>query len=363
MVSVELRVNRLRFSDWKSVSIRRSITELADSFSFEYLDTITQADYPIKDGDKCEVFFGNNRIITGYVDVTEWGYSTSDGGNRQTNHSFGVEGRSRTADLVDSSVLEPKTWKEKTLLSIATELCEPYGIPVQLTSNVDPLVLKPIKRHSVEVGETVADCLGRIAVKLGVLLRPDENGILTIGRPPKVLEGSGLVLSRQGGRIKGGSRRMDSRDRHDLYVAYGQRQGSAILTADAARDGKQSAKDARIDRYRPLVFVQDGASDNGTLSRAAEWQRNVRAGQGQRVSYTLQGWEARPGQPWQLGATTIVTDPLLRLKALPLIIESTVFTFQRGGGSLTQMDLVPPEAFQSLTPPTPPKVTDGVIAW
>lgn len=362
MVDVELRVNQLRMTDWKRVSINRSLTQLSDSFSLEYVDTTALKDYPIKDGDKCEVFIAGNRVVTGHVDVATWGY-TAGGRNASTTHNFSVEGRSKTADLVDSSVLEPKTWKTKTFISIAKELCKPYGITVALTSNVDPLVTKTIKRHSVEVGESVYDCLGRLARKLGVLLRTTPEGFLQIGRPPKALESSGLLLGRQGGRIKSGSRRMDSRQRHDLYVAYGQRQGSATLTADAARDGKQSATDKRIERYRPLVFVQDGDSDNGTLTRAAEWTRNVRAGQGQRVSYSVQGWEARKGQIWELGKTTIVTDQLLRLNAQPLIIESTGFTFDKGGGSLTQMDLVLPEAYEGLTPPSPPKETDGVLHW
>ena len=368
MVDVELRVNRLRFKDWKRVSVRRSITALADSFVLQYIDTIASDDYPIKDGDKCELFFGDNRIMTGHVDVAEWGY-TAGGPDSNTTHNFGVEGRSKTGDLVDSSVLEPKTWKSKTFETIAKELCEPFGILVKLTENVDPLVFKPIKSHSAEVGETVAECLGRIALKLGVLMRTDPSGILEIGRPPKVMEGSGISLGRDGGRIKSGSRRMDSRDRHDLYVAYGQRQGSDTLTADAAREGKQSARDPRITRHRPLVFQQEGGSDDGTLTRAAEWVRNVRSGAGQRVSYQVQGWEARKGQPWEPGKTVIVTDALLRLDAVPLIIESINYTFSRptggggNGGSLAQMDLVMPESFQGLTPPTPPKEKDGVLVW
>lgn len=358
--NVELRVNRRQFNDWTSVRITRSLTSIADSFTLQYVDTKPRLDYPIEEGDKCEVFIGNNRILTGHVEVATWAYNAGPV-NGNPSHSFTVEGRSKTGDLVDSSVLEPKTWQKKTFLTIATELCKPFSILVKLSTNVDPLVLLPIKKHSAEPGDTVADVLGRLAEKLGVLLRTTPDGILEIGRPPKLIEKSGLTLGRSG-RIKSGSRRSDSRERHDLYVAYGQRQGSALLTAEAAREGKQSATDRRVKRYRPLVFLQDGDSSDGTLTRAAEWVRNIRAGRGETVRYTVQGWESLPGQPWQLGATVIAIDPLLRIKRKALIIESTGFSYS-GAGEECQIGLVMPEAFSSLTPPSAPKITDGVLTW
>lgn len=362
-VNVELAVNGKRMTEWKSVSVSRSLTSLADSFSLEYIDTIERLDYPIKVGDKCVLYMGPNRVITGFVDVAQWGY-TAGGAGQPTVHGFSVEGRSKTADLFDASVLpDPTTWKNKTFFIIATQVCAPFGIVPKFTRNVDALVNAIIPRHSVEIGETAADCLGRLAQKLGVLLRTTVEGFLEIGRPPLLIAKSGLFLGRGGARIKSGSRRSDHRDRHDLYIAFGQRQGSATVLADAARDGKQSAKDPRVERYRPLIFIQDGSSTSGTLTRQAEWVRNTRAGQSERVSYTVQGWESVPSQIWQPGDTVIVQDKFLRIKKQGLIIESTRFTFTKGAGSLTQIDLVRAEAFAGLTPPTPPRITDGVIAW
>ena len=360
MTSVSLAVNGKRLSQWKSVSVSRSLTALADSFTLDYVDTITNEDYPIDTGDQCVLYIGNNRVVTGYVDVVDFSYSAGSG---SSTHGFRVMGRSRTADLYDSSAVpSPAQYQQKTFKVIAEQVCSDFGIAVEFTSNVDSLVTTPIKRQSVEVGESVGDFLGRIAQKLGVLLTSTAEGKLLIGRPPVVQSGSGLMLG-PGGRVKGGRRTKDHRERHSVYIAFGQRQGSPQALGAAAKDGKQSAKDPRVQRYRPLVWVQDGSSDSGTLLRASEWRRNTRAGQSERVSYTVQGWEHSPGQPWEPGLTVFVEDKFLRLSRVGLIIESCNFTFSESGGSETQIDLVLPEAFQSLSPPTEPKIRDGVMTW
>lgn len=362
-IDANLAVNGRLMKEWKSISIRRSITQLADTFRLRYIDTIHLLDYPIKVGDKCLLSLGATPIVTGYVDVCEWSYKAGGAGS-STTHDFMVEGRSKTADLFDSSVgLDPTTWKNKTFLIIAAQVCKPFGIIPVLTANVDALVNAIIPRHSVEIGESAADCLGRLAQKLGVLLRTNATGQLEIGRPPTKLAKGAIALGNGAGRIKAGSRRSDHRDRHDLYLVFGQRQGSNTVRAEAARSGKQQATDKRVTRHRPLIWIQDGSSTAGTLQRAAEWTRNTRAGQSERVTYTVQGWDAAPGQLWAPGQTVIVNDKLLRVKKQGLIVESVNFTFERGSGSMTQIDLVRAEAFAGLTPPTPPKITDGVIAW
>lgn len=359
---VSLSVNGKRLDEWTSVSISRSLTSLADSFSLGYVDVNTRKDYPIKEGDECVVSIGLNKVITGYVDVAEWKYSASTDG--KTSHSFSVEGRSKSGDLVDSSVVpDPSTWKEKTFLTIARQICAPYGITPIVSANIDALVNTPIRRHSVEIGESPGDCLGRLAQKLGVLLRTTVDGKLEIGRPPGLIAASAIMLDRGGARIKSGSRRSDHRQRHDLYIAFGQNQGSSTVLGDAAREGKQSANDPRVTRYRPLVFIQDGSSTTGTLRRAAEWTRNTRAGQSERVSYKVVGWESAPGKIWEPGRTVICNDSLLRLKKKGLIVESVSFTQSKASGTETQIDLVNPEAFVGLTPPTKPRKKEGVLTW
>lgn len=361
MSSVSLAVNGRRLSQWTSVRVTRSLTSIADSFDLGYVDT-DRAPYPIDAGDQCVVYVGANRVITGHVDVVRFSYAAAPRGG-SSQHVFSVQGRSKTGDLFDSSTVpDPAQFQKKTFLQIATQICKPFGIPVTLSGNVDELVNTPIDRHSVEVGESVGDTLGRLAQKLGVLLTPTTEGLLQIGRPPRIDAGSGLLLG-PGGRVKSAERVSDYRDRHSLYIAFGQRQGSALLKGNAAREGRGEATDRRVTRYRPLVWVQDGSSDTGNLVRATEWRRNTRAGQSQRVSYLVQGWEHSPGQPWAPGLTVFVEDPLLRLARIGLIVEQCEFSFGADTGSETRLDLVLPESLQGVTPPSEPKITDGVMTW
>lgn len=365
MPDVQLEVNGRRMGEWTSIAISRSVTAIADSFSLGYIDVQTRLDYPIKTGDECKLWMGNSLAVTGYIDIAKWGYAAGNESQGMT-HTFEVSGRSKTGDLVKSSAVpSPNTWKEKSFAQIAKDVCDPFGIEVVVTANIDQLMLKPVKRHSVEIGESAADCLGRLAQKLGVLMRTNTLGQLQIGRPPSKPAKSALFLGPTG--VKSGSRTSDHRERHGSYIAIGQSQGSQTAFDEAVRKGKRTATDARVDRYTPLVWVQDGTSDEGTLTRAAEWQRNLRAGKSERVNYTIRGWESAPGTLWEPAQTVYVQDEFLRLSRVAMIIESINYTFRRPqgstGGTEASIDLVLPESLQGVQPPKEPKITDGVMSW
>lgn len=365
MADVQLEVNGKRLGEWTSISISRSLTAIASSFSLGYIDVQTRRDYPIKTGDECRLWMNGELAVTGHIDIAKWGYSAGNE-SQGMQHSFSVEGRSMTGDLVKSSAVpSPNTWKNKSFAQIAKDICDPFGITVVVTPNIDQLVLTPIKRHSVEIGESAADCLGRLAQKLGVLMTTNAKGELRIGRPPTEPAPSALFLGPTG--VKAGSRTSDHRERHGTYIAIGQRQGSDRAFEEATRKGRRTATDARVSRYTPLVWVQDGTSDEGTLTRAAEWQRNLRAGKSERVNYTVRGWEAAPGTLWEPGQTVFIEDEFLRLSRVAMIIESISYTFRRPqgstGGTEASIDLVLPQSLQGVSPPSEPKITDGVMSW
>ena len=94
---VRLVVNGQEFGGWKSVRIEGGIERQARSFDLEVTDRWPgQTDIPrrIRPFDACQVFIGNDLVLTGYVDATPIKYDGKSVG-------VGVKGRSKTADLVD----------------------------------------------------------------------------------------------------------------------------------------------------------------------------------------------------------------------------------------------------------------------
>lgn len=97
MSDLTLTVNGAQYGGWKRISVRRSIETISGSFNLGVSDKWAEqaSAWPIKPGDECKVALQGTTIITGYVDSRNISYSDN-------SHDFSVDGRDRTADLVDS---------------------------------------------------------------------------------------------------------------------------------------------------------------------------------------------------------------------------------------------------------------------
>lgn len=118
--SVTLKVDGMEYRGWLDVRIARGVDRAAADFTL----SVTRQYWPIKPGSACEVWIGQDKLITGWVDEVNPSHS---GGERKIE----VKGRSRTADLIDcSAVNKPGQWSNQSLQRIADDLAGPYGVPV-----------------------------------------------------------------------------------------------------------------------------------------------------------------------------------------------------------------------------------------
>ena len=95
--AVRLLVNGTEYGGWKSVRIAAGIERQARDFDLDVTDRWPgQTEIPrrIQPGDPCQVFIGDDLVLTGYVDATPIRYDGK-------SVTVGVKGRSKTADLVD----------------------------------------------------------------------------------------------------------------------------------------------------------------------------------------------------------------------------------------------------------------------
>lgn len=343
---LELVVAGRRLRGWTSVSVRRSMEEFADSFTLQYVDRwLPQgASAVVRPGQRCQLYVAGEPVLDGYVDQAEVSYARGE-------HSLSASGRSRIADLVDSSAIrQGGPWVDQSLATIASDLCDPFGIQVidlasKSTRDGDAA---PVSRFALEVGETVFEAISRLAKLRGVL--PIAVGdALAFVRSAAGQDRTATVL-RYGVNILSGRRETDYRDRFSEYTFLAQTSNVGDLysedkgttwtrrVVDEGEDGTAS-----VGRYRPMRIVCEVAAPKGELVRRAVWERNVRRGRSDRLTYEVQGWLNAEGKPWTHNTRIRVDDPALDVSGEWLIVSASLRRDDQG--SRTELELLAPEAF------------------
>jgi prophage tail gpP-like protein len=372
MPDFELFVGQRKLTSFTNGWVKRELDTAADSFEFQYADLRLRPgeSVPIRAGDRCEIKLRGNTLLTGYVDDTSFQYSA-------TSLTLTVRGRSKTGDLVDCSAVRPSgRWSNATLETIASNLCAPFGIDV----TVDKLegITDTFKRYAIEPGESCFDCIQRASRLRSAWATCTVDGGLHITRAstgrtaPIALEYGKNIISGE---------RFDSwAQRHSAYLLKGQTPSDEELAGTASSQLAEYVVDEGLNRYRPLLLVSTGHDRKGDLKRRAQWERNRRAGTGERLLYRVDGYgydsKEYVGQfkqhsrdtyrLWEPNMMVKVVDP--RLEAIDWFLVAAVsYRWQAegdDGGRTTDLTLTRKEAFglQDYPRRTRAKVKD-IAGW
>lgn len=334
---VELKVDGVAYSGWKKVRVTRSIEQLAGTFELEASERWPGqvAASPVRPGTSCQVLLDGAAVITGHIDSVSVDLDTE-------NHTLRIVGRDKTADLVDcAAVYKSGQWHNVKLDALARDLVKPFGLSVVAPADVGTA----FSSFKLQEGETVFEALERAARLRAMLLTSDPDGNLVITRTGSARIEHALV---EGQNLKALRGEFTWRERYSVYVI----KGHARLGADgdqvhSAATGRST--DEIVTRYRPATIIADAHSTNAALRDRAEWERNVRRGRSARASFTVQGWRHAGGALWQPNHLGSVTSPSLWLNApAELLIVGCTWTLDERNGTLTELAVARPEAFQLL---------------
>jgi len=358
MTDFTLNVNKTKYGGWTTLSIRKSIDELAHSFDVSFSDQWSDQDerIPIVAGNDVTVVYGSETIITGYVDDDTSSYSA-------TGRSLGIKGRSKTGDLVDCAAVKgsgTRAWRRAGLRKIAEDICGPFDIDVLAAANLG----SKFNRFTIEEGETAFSLLQRAARMRGLLVLTNADGNLVFSRVGTTTVATTLKL---GENILGCNHQRSMRSRFSSYRVNCQTVGSDE-TADSPKKTTLSAtsEDDGVGRYRPTVLMADNEDRKSELQIRADWERNVRAGESRSFAYTLRGWEHRDGL-WEPNTIVHVVDDFNWLDA-ELLISEVVFS-RSDSGTMTTLTLKAKEAYdiEPLFPPAKPatqkKKSNVLAGW
>ncbi|WP_028574361.1 phage baseplate assembly protein [Desulfonatronovibrio hydrogenovorans] len=336
---VILQIGTQRHQGWQEIEIRRSLEQIADRFELALTerwsdDGTTQA-RPIRPGEKCKVYLGDDLLLTGHLDDVLPDYDAE-------RHRIVASGRSLAGDLVDCSGQE-KRWENRTLVQIVRAICEEYGLDVIDEAGAD----KKISHFSIEDGESPAEAIGRAAKNRGVRVVSDPRGSLIITDAQRRSVGTALEL---GVNVLSGRGEFSDRDRFAEYIVEGQSPGTDWFFGEAVAAPRGRAKDPRIRGSRRVLVVADTVVDRADCRQRAELESRVRWARGRGITYTVVGWRHEHGV-WRPGDMVPVKDAYMGLDKEMLISDVQLLDDEQGRRA--ELRVNPPEAFERVPVPEP----------
>lgn len=293
---------------------------------------------------------------------------------------------SKTADIIDSTVIAPYEMNNVKLTDRCKQQCNPYGINVIIgddtlqsisetrkviydtgktrefvvgatltnTLNFKPITQKiPVKKSKLvtdekkfprvkaEPTETIWSHLSKLAAQRGLLLSCTPSGDLLLttaninGKPVGTIEEEISPLASEF------QAKFSGRDRFAMYRAI-------VKSSSTSRPaGIQTAKDTVVKAPRLLTF---NADDNipGEAKSAAEWRKNKSAADAMSISFPVNGWYAPDGSLWKPNTTVTIISKTLGIdkKNFTFLITRVELKYSNAGNSAV-LELKPPSMYKT----------------
>lgn len=344
---LELYINGKAYRGWTEINVTRALDAISGAFSIALVErwagdgrTPSQIEnWPILNGDRCQVKVDGETLIDGYVDQFMPEFSP-------TTHGITVQGRDKTCDLIDCSAFhQPDQWTNLTLLQIAQILCKPFGVTVRADVDIGPA----FPNIKLQQGETVFSALDRLCRIRKVLLAPDSDGGVLLTRAGSIRAKTALE---QGVNIKSARGNLDTSQRFSNYIVKGQNASSMTDDGELEAHAEARVTDSDITRYRPLLVMAETGATNVSAKERAIWEANVRLGRGASASVTVRGWRqgVSASDPlWRPNVLVHVKSTFLRMDG-DMLVRQVTYRRTPAGGTECDLDLVSPQAFS----PEPP---------
>lgn len=331
---VTLTVNDLNYQGWKSVRIEVGLERIARSFELSITDhwpgNVDQVRC-ISPGDLVEIRIGNDLICTGYIDATPIDYDAN-------NITIMVRGRSKTADIVDSSAeISSGQFKNLSTEAIAKKLAEPYGLSV--ISEVD--TGQPLTDFQIQQGESAFESLDRIVKQRQILITDNASGDVVLAAPgSKGNANDALVL---GENILSASAGFDFTEIYSAYKVKGQKSGTDDAFGANASQSVGIALDNQVIRKRLLIVRQSGQADTQTCQQRANYEQQVRRAKAGEIRYRVAGWRQANGQLWGCNTSVQIMDSIMQTNK-ELLISEVSYSLDESG-LMTELVVIPAGAF------------------
>ena len=360
MITIE--IGGTKFEGFESVSVSKNIETISGSFSLSATSdgSIGSAAFPIRAGDPCKIFIKDEPIINGFVDSVAVRYDAG-------SHGLDVQGRDRTADVIDSTFIVQRAFNPginledviRTTLDFADSDGKTTELALINVINQAGVIENFSTEESVaaEIGQTLFEFFETYARKRQVLLTTNGNGDIVLARSGDTLVPT-VLQNRVGGgeanNIKSGNVTYDSKDLFHTYVMQSQSNPSAfsfikgIVGIDTETVANQSGTitDDKIRRSRRLVIPSKTSDNNEDLQKLAQWNKDIRRARETAYSVVVQGFhqDVEQTKVWTINELVKVEDDFADVHAT-LLIKAVDYNLDLQAGSTTTLHLVPLDSY------------------
>lgn len=259
------------------IDVEKGLDQFAHHFSFDVVGQ-TAID-GLAYGALVEIKRGSELLCTGFINRLRQPI-TADGA------TLSVEGRSRTADLVDCSATHKLGhWTNATPLAIIGDVCRPFGITVKAAPDAASTAAakEVFGRFGLEYGETAFSAIDRACKVRGLLPVTQPDASILLVRKVAALDTS--TAQRTIGRTRVLSHER-SYDDSGLYSTY---QTSVHLATPEDAADEIGAASGVVKRWRPLVLPPETHQSASSAKVRLQWEANIRRGRAERFTFTVLG--------------------------------------------------------------------------
>ncbi len=359
---IELLINDKLFSGWDDLQVKLSI-DTFDTVSFSAPFDPGRAElrrlFRPFSFDPIKVLLNGDPLFTGTIVGVE---PASDGDSSTVSitcysqpgvlcdctapSGFGRKGRRSQKGPV------PLAFEKQTLRKIATDLCEPFGIPIEFRD--DPGA--PFPKVAIGIQEKIHTCLVELAKQRGLVMTNREDGALLFWKSIK--RGAPVVQFEEGvSPLTGVEASFSPQDYYSEitgYAAAKHRKPGMVYTVLNKWLGDGVDSGGPINHHRPMSCKFDDTekadAPEATRAKIARMFANM-------ASWTtdpLPTWRDPQGKLWDPNTTVTLHAPSAMIyKPTELLIRDV--TLKQSKDSLTaQLNLVLPGAFSGEMPDSLP---------
>lgn len=353
---IKLIVNSQEYTNFNHINVSTSLTTISGSFSFTAF-TESKQPFPFRVNDPCTISVDGKTVLTGFIEVLESSYDTN-------IHSIVFTGRSKTADVIDSTLGRGVEFNTSITLKEAIEkvlsLAEINGIDV-IDQVKDIAPFDKSEALSAEVGTTVFDLIEKYCRKRQVLITSNGDGDIVLTRSGLEQERFTLLntfVSSDRNNILSGSVSFDVTGRFFRYFV--QSSGNASVETEPPLSDKELTdafstaidegdKDVgRIRTSRLSYMVAESSSTTGQCGPRAIWQANINRARSFKYEAIVQGFTNElTGNVWEPNFLVKVDDVFAGLSG-QYLIESVSYNTTLDAGSTTTLSMVTPDAYKLI---------------
>lgn len=338
-----LEIEGKRYENFKSIEINKSMENISGAFTFNATSDATTA-FPIKRSSEARVLIEGIPIITGYVNRVAPKYDN-------IQHILIINGRDKTADIVDSSLRSNIEFNTGiTLKRIIEKVILDLGITdIKVIDNVGNI--KKFDKSELVSGsadKNAFEFIENYCRLRQVLCTTNGDGNIVLTRGSKELLPIKLInrKNNETNNIENGDSFFDEIGRFYRVTVLSQGNPSAFDDTNiVSKSG--TAFDTEIRKSRNLTLISEHSSSDFTNKERATWQVNVNRARGTGYACVVQGYKIAPNlnDIWQPNKLVKIEDEFANINS-QMLIRECIYRLSNDAGKQTFITLVPKDAYQ-----------------